>query len=80
MYLSHRDVEQISKRRDTTTYFQQVLARNGSPSHVSMAQKGIGTLTQFRPAAAIWAKSSSVYEELTQIKKEDNERLTMNVS
>jgi len=42
------------------TYFQLVLARNGSPSQVSTAQYGIGIRTQFKPAPAISAKSSSV--------------------
>jgi hypothetical protein len=43
------------------TYFQLVLARKGSPGKVSIAQKGIGILTQFNPAPAISAKSFSVY-------------------
>jgi hypothetical protein len=32
------------------THFHDVLARNGSPAQVSIAQKAMGTRTQFRPA------------------------------
>jgi hypothetical protein len=44
------------------TYFQLVLARNGSPLHVSIAQNGIGSRIQLRPADAMAAISCSVYD------------------
>jgi hypothetical protein len=33
-----------------TSYVQEVLARKGSPGHVSIAQNAIGILIQLRPA------------------------------
>ena len=42
------------------TYFQLVLAKKGSPGHVSIAQYGTGIRTQFNPAPAISAMSCSV--------------------
>lgn len=56
------DSEQRYDESISKTYFQLVLARNGSPGHVSIAQNAIGTLTQFRPAPAISAMSLSVYQ------------------
>lgn len=50
----------VIEDRYQTTYFQLVFARKGSPGQVSMAQKGIGSLIQFRPAPAICAMSCSV--------------------
>lgn len=46
------------------THVQEVLAKNGSFARVSMAQKGMGIRTKLRPAAAIWAKSCSVYKKV----------------
>lgn len=42
------------------TYGQQTLSRNGSESHFSIAQNGIGKRIQFSPEPAISAMSSSV--------------------
>jgi hypothetical protein len=35
------------------SYFQEVLARKGSPSQVSIAQKAMGILSQLRPAPQV---------------------------
>ena len=42
-------------------HFQDTRSRKGSPSQTSIAQKAKGSRIQFNPAAAICAKSSSVY-------------------
>lgn len=54
----------IRKYPRAWAHFQQVFARKGSPGHVSMAQKGMGSLIQFSPAPAICAKSCSVYSSI----------------
>jgi hypothetical protein len=46
------------------THGQASLARNGSSGSVSIAQKGMGTRTQLRPAPAISAMSASVYHRV----------------
>lgn len=51
------------------THFQDVLARKGSPSHVSIAQYGIGTRIQLSPAPAISAISCSVCEQAWAARK-----------
>jgi len=43
------------------SHFQLVFSKNGSPSHFETAQYGTGIRIQFKPLAAILAKSSSVY-------------------
>lgn len=60
-----RTAEDIMTRDkiEEDTHFQQTPSRNGSPSHVSIAQYGIGRRIQFRPAPAIWAISTSVYNQ-----------------
>ncbi|HEV7736310.1 MAG TPA: hypothetical protein VGO47_02915 [Chlamydiales bacterium] len=50
----------MDKRRENDAYFQDTFAKKGSPSQTSMAQKGIGNLIQFNPAAAMSTKSFSV--------------------
>lgn len=58
--ISFRHADDTDRMSRSGTYFQATPSRNGSPSQVSMAQNGKGIRTQFRPAAAIAAKSSSV--------------------
>jgi len=52
---------------------QATPARNGSPSHVSMAHQPNGMRTQLRPAPAISAKSFSVCRRGCACWKEEEE-------
>lgn len=63
MYLEFVKMRNCYRYTSHFTYFQQVLVRKGSSPQESMAQKGMGSLTQFRPAAAIAAMSGSVYKQ-----------------
>lgn len=54
------DTGRMAKNEEKKMYFQETFAKKGSSSQTSMAQKGIGNLTQFNPAAAMSAKSFSV--------------------
>ena len=76
---------QVSVRETSScydTYVQEVLAKKGSSPQVSIAQNGIGNLTQLSPAAAMFAMSCSVYgmdelDDMSRGKGYYDERLVM---
>lgn len=56
-----RERETERERESDDSHSQLVFSKNGSPSHFETAQYGTGIRIQFKPLAAILAKSSSVY-------------------